>query len=1479
MQDLTALFSAATADWFGRAFSAPTGVQRRGWPCIAEGKNTLMLAPTGSGKTLAAFLSAIDRLSQLPADTPRGTRVIYISPIKALAYDVERNLYLPLAGIQRAAEGLGATVRVPTVAVRTGDTSQKERRRQARQPDDILVTTPESLSLLLGSKARENFRTVDTIILDEIHAIAGSKRGVHLALTLERLAALADKDPQRVGLSATQRPLSEIAKFLGGDRPVEIVDASAPAAMDLRVVVPVPDMSRPPLHRPPPTGGSLLAQDDHSFRRRDAADFQQPGPGELLGDPRIADAAPPRQPRSDEGGMWGAIHDEVVSLIQQHRSTIVFVNSRSRCERLAQRLNERLGADAPVRAHHGSVSRLQRQEIEEGLKDGTLRAIVATSSLELGVDMGLVDLVVQISAPPSVASGMQRIGRAGHAVGETSIGRIFPRSKADLLAAVAVARQMKRGYVEPTAIPKNCLDVLAQQLVAMCIHDERTVDGAHALIRRARPFADLSRDALVATLEMLTGRYPAEDFPDLKPRIVWDRATDTLKTRRDAATLSLMNVGTIPDRGTYMVQHGHEGPRVGELHEGMVLQSRPGQTFVLGATTWRILEIKRDRVVVEAAPGEPGRLPFWRGAGPGRPVDLGREMGAFVRELAPLEREAAAAQLRAEGSLDDNAIENLLDYIGEQKEATEVLPTDTEIVIERFRDELGDWRICILSPFGTRIHAPWATAIESLLSEKAGHVVQTLWTDDGVVVRMDETAEEAPDISALLPDPEELEELLLGQLSSTPLFATHFRENAARALLLPRRTTRKRSPLWAQRLRAQSLLSAVEQYPAFPIVLETYRELLQDVFDLPGLKALLRSIRRREVRITEVETPYASPFARSLAFTYVTAFLSEGDRPAAERKAQALSLDRRLLSELLGQAELRTLLDLDVIEEFEAEKQSLTLNRRARNPDQLYDLLRRLGDLRADEIAQRTVEDPAAWLASLSASKRVVEMRIGNEPRYVIAEDIATYRDALGAAPPQGTPAALLQPADRPLERLFLRYAATRGPFLTEQLAARYRLMPAQVDAVLRGLEARDRLLLGELRPDGDRPEWCAPESLRRIRRRTLAKLRAQVAPVDGHVLARFLSAWHRIAAPASRLEAAIEQLEGVALPWSTLIGDILPARVRGFHPRMLDELGAMGLIVWLGRGPLGKRDGKVALYRRERVAFLVDPPAPYEPASPMHAQILDHLTQRGAAFTVMIQSACGRPPLAEVEAALWDLAWDGRITNDTFQPLLNLGRRKGRSLGGRWSLAAELLMHPPTPTEKLAARAWLMLERYGVLSREAAHAEGWAGGFAGFYGVLKEMEDAGRVRRGWFVDGLGGAQFALPGAVERLRAARDAEPETVRIAALDPANPYGSLLPWPALRVDGVLRRVAGASVVLVGGVPALYIDKGGTGVRCFDVEDEVLRAGIEGLKPPPSRRKAVLIKKIDGQPAREAEAGAAFRAAGFVDVFKGLEFEQLGR
>jgi ATP-dependent Lhr-like helicase len=1484
------LFTPAAARWFTDAFQAPTPVQRRSWPVIAAGEHVLMLAPTGSGKTLAAFLSCLDRLCARPPEVEpgtsgtSGTSVLYISPVKALAYDVQRNLHTPLIGIQRAAEALGVSPRIPTVDVRTGDTPARERQRQLRAPADILVTTPESLFLLLSSQAREGLRSVHTVILDEIHAIAGTKRGVHLAVSLERLADLADTDPQRIGLSATQRPLSAIAKYLGGDRPVHIIDASAPAQMDLQVCVPVPDMSRPqrPATRPAIVGGSLIAQDDRSTPRRTAADFARPGPGELLasqGRPSMEQSATHAGDQSASHSIWEPIHDEIIRLIQSHQSTIVFTNSRGLCERLCQHLNEKLAAqegELVVRAHHGSVARAQRIEIEEGLKSGALRAIVATSSLELGVDMGLVDLVIQVAAPPSVASGMQRIGRAGHGVGQRSMGRIFPRFPGDLLQAAAVARQMKVGFIEPTTIPKNCLDVLAQQIVAMCAHEERTADGVFALVRRAHSFSELTRPALDAVLDMLSGRYPAEEFRDLKARVVWDRGTGQLKSRRDAATLALLNAGTIPDRGTYAVHLGADGPRIGELFEEMVLESRPGQTFILGASSWRIQEITRDRVVVAPAPGEPGRLPFWRGAGPGRPAELGRAMGAFVREVGALPEEDALERLQDDGLLDAHAAGNLLRYITEQREATGVLPSEEDIVIERFRDELGDWRICILSPFGTRVHAPWATAIEAQLSERAGTVIQTLWTDDGIVVRMEAIDDELPDTAALLPAPEEVEELLLAQLASSPIFATHFRENASRALVLPRRTTKHRSPLWAQRLRAQGLLSIVEKFPSFPVVLETYREILQEVFDLPGLKALLSDIRSRKVRVVEVETGRASPFARSLAFSYVTTLLYAGDTPTAERKAQALSLDRRLLSELLGQAELRALLDVGVIAELEAELQGLAEGHRARSPDQLHDLLRRVGDLREDEVTARCQGDAAAWLAQLARQRRALPMRIAGETRIVAVEDAAMYRDALGAPPPPGLPAALLTPTDAPLERLLRRFAGRRGPFLPEDVAVRYRMLPAQVEALLRGLEARELLVHGELLPGGIRPEWCDPEVLRHIRRRTLAKLRGQVAPVEAPVLARFLVGWHGLDG-RGQLERAIEQLEGAALPWSSLISEILPRRVSGFRPAQLNELGASGRLVWVGCGSLGAKDGRVALYWRERIGLLADPPPPFQPPSPLHAAILEHLEQRGASFTATLQIRCGKPALADLNSALWDLVWAGLITNDTFQPLADLSRRQPRPSGGRWSLLSDILL-PAEPTVAAHARAWLLLERYGVLSREAARAEGMAGGFSSIYPVLRAMEEAGRIRRGWFVDGLTGAQFALPGAVDRLRACRQEEPEAVLLATVDPANPYGRLLPWPALAVEGASpRRAAGVSAILVGGQPAMLLEQGGRHLRCFTVDDELLSAAARGFVSHARTRRgrSLIVQKIDGVPARTAPAASLLRAAGFVDGYKGLELD----
>ena len=1522
-------FSEPVRRWFDDSFSGPTRVQELGWPVLTGGGNALLVAPTGSGKTLAAFLWAIDRLCLGDEPPGPGVRAVYVSPLKALAYDVERNLQAPLGGVVEEARRLGTPVRPVTVDVRTGDTPPGDRRRQLRKPGEILVTTPESLFLILGSRAAANLRTVETVIVDEVHAMAATKRGAHLALSLERLAELADgRDPQRIGLSATVRPMDLAAGFLGGDRPVEVVDASEPPDIDLQVVVPVPDMEAPP-----------------------------PAPESL------ADGE--GWPRSFEtSGLWPSVFPRILEAVRRHRSTIVFVNSRSLCERLAQRLNElddrtRAAADdeeteeqAPLaRAHHGSISHERRREIEGALKAGRLRCIVATSSLELGIDMGSVDLVLLVEAPGSTASGLQRVGRSGHAVGERSRGLIFPKFRGDLLECTVTAIQMQRGAIESMRLPENPLDVLAQQIVAMCCGREWTVDGILALARRARPYRGLTRNLLAAVLDMLVGRFPSEEFADLRPRLSWDHGRDVLTARRGADFLVRMNAGTIPDRGLFTVHLGPEGPRVGELDEEMVYESRAGDTFLLGASAWRVTEITRDRVIVRPAPGEPGRMPFWHGDGPGRPLELGRALGAFVRELGQRQGAAARRWLEREAPLDPHAVSNLCAYVEEQRDRTGALPTDRAVTIERFRDEVGDWRVCILTPFGARIHAPWAMALERRIGRRFGFEVQTLWTDDGLALRFADT-DELPSAREFLLDPDEVEDLVVEQVASSPVFASRFRENAARALLLPRNRPGKRTPLWQQRQRSKNLLSVVRRYPDFPILLETYRECLSDLFDLSGLVELMAEVAEGNVRVDDVETPAPSPFARSLVFSYEERFLYDQDAPAAERRAQALTLDRELLRELLGTASLRELLDPDVIQTVEEEFQGLSPDRRARHEDDLYDLLRRTGGLTRKEIEARAPGDAGDWLAHLARQKRAVEVEFeGGARMWTAAEDAALYRDAIDAALSEGLPGELLAPRPAPLESLLRRYAHSRGPFTAADAAARFGLPEGAIEPLLARLEEAGRLSRGEFRREGDVVEWCDRDVLRRIKRRTLARLRREAEPVGGAALARFLTRWQgvdtaatvpalpatrarrRSVAPAAsdgalvRLREAVAQLEGVPLSWRNLVGHVFPARVPGFRVEMLDRLAAAGEMLWVGDGRLGSRDGRVAIYRRERFQVLArgsgsSEPSEEWPAAAPHGAVLDRLAARGACFTFDLVGGVvgdGDWGETEVEAAIWDLVWAGRVTNDTFLPLAALGKRRrsaaarasrglprgwrrgpragtalagmragvsgarrgraGMLAGGRWSLVGDLAPAAGrvSDTEWSHAMATLLLDRHGVVAAETARAENVPGGFEALYPVLREMEEAGHIRRGYFVHGLAGRQFALPAAVERLRRERRGPAKRGPIGilpAVDPASPWGAVLPWPQLGAEidprrRGPRRVPGAWLVLRAGSPCLFLEAGGQGIWTFaalggDPEPGEVWAALRDLAGR-RRRRTLRLLRIDGRPARESPWTATLDECGF--------------
>jgi len=1526
VEDPLARFTPPVAAWFRDAFAAPTKAQVDGWAAIAAGGHVLVHAPTGSGKTLAAFLWGIDRLVRSPAP-PRtaaagaSVRILYISPLKALTYDVERNLRAPLAGIALAGRRMGSPVRPVSIASRTGDTPSEARRALAKSPPEILITTPESLYLLLTSGAREILRGVEAVIVDEVHAVAGTKRGAHLSLSLERLAHLRGPDApplQRIGLSATQKPLETIGRFLAGagpDRAVAIVDAGTRKRLDLQVVVPIEDMSRL---------GEALPLDE------------QPGGPVAGGERRVS--------------IWPAIHPRILELIRSHRSTLVFVNSRRLAERLAQRLNELAGEDL-VRAHHGSIAREQRVAIEEALKEGRLPALVATSSLELGIDMGAIDLVIQVESPTSVARGLQRIGRAGHQVDEVSTGIIFPKYRGDLLECAVVAERMREGAIESTAIPRTPLDVLAQQIVAMTVMDRWSVADLQAVVARAMPFETLTREALEGVLAMLAGAYPSDEFAGLKPRLTWDRVTDTVEGRRDARVVAVTSGGTIPDRGLYGVfvagEAGTPGRRVGELDEEMVYELRAGMhgdVIVLGASSWRVAEITPDRVIVEPAPGQAGKLPFWKGDAVGRPIELGRALGAFVREVegdlarGAKGRATALARLGERHHLDPLAAENLVAYLEDEREAAGALPTDRRIVVERFRDELGDWRLVLLTPFGGRVHAPWAMAIEARLRARLGAEVSSIWSDDGIAIRLPD-GDLAGVEDELFPDADGIEDLVVAAVGGTALFAARFRENAARALLLPRRRPGTRTPLWQQRQRAADLLAVASRYGSFPILVETYRECLADVFDLPALRDVLRGVERREVAVHRVETPRATPFASSLLFDYVAAFMYEGDAPLAERRAQALALDRDLLRELLGQEELRELLDPAALEETELERQALVDERKAGSVDQVADLLRRIGDLSAAEVAARTRDGPPAaveWLETLAATRRAIAVRIAGEARWIAVEDAARYRDATGAQPPPGTPAAFLGETRDALGGLLSRWARTHAPFLAAEPARRWGLPVGIVEEALARLVAAGSLLRGEFRPGGSEREWCDPEVLRLLRRRSLARLRREVEAVEPAALARFLPAWQGVAAvpvrgtfgaeaPPLRGQAALErlaevvdQLAGVAIPASVLERDVLPARLPGYQPRLLDELGALGEVAWIGCGPLGRDDGRIALFRPGRgdvlrAALVASRRAdPERPDGPRHEAIREWLARRGASFYRDLFGAAGGGSDREVLDALWDLAWAGEVTNDTFAPLRALRwkrpggdrwPRPGRlaALGppeaaGRWSLveggeapgapggdlAAGAAPATPGATERLHALALALLDRHGVLTREAVMGEGIEGGFAGVYPVLRALEEAGRIRRGYFVDGLGAAQFALAGAIDRLRAAREPDAERPRVdllAAPDPAQPYGAALPWPR-RGDGDRRpfqRAAGAYVILVDGAAVLYVERGGKGLTTFPAADDPERAALAlaalGGLLGEGRLRELVLSRVDGAPlGPEHPWRARLVDAGFVPGYRGM-------
>ncbi|MBT2483411.1 MULTISPECIES: ATP-dependent helicase [unclassified Microbacterium] len=1527
MSDVLERFTPATHDWFQGAFPAPTPAQIGAWDAISAGKHALVVAPTGSGKTLSAFLWAIDSVFReriehadaAPQKDRSRTRILYISPLKALGVDVERNLRSPLIGIGQSARRLGLPAPSVTVGVRSGDTTSSDRRKLVSDPPDILITTPESLYLMLTSRAGETLRDVHTVIIDEVHAVAATKRGAHLALSLERLDALrrshgTEAAAQRIGLSATVRPIDEVARFLGGSAPVEIVAPPASKTFELGVIVPMDDMTNPP----PPPGTSSDASG---------------------GDAEYTEVT---------GSVWPHVEEAIVDRILQNNSTIVFANSRRLAERLTGRLNEiyseRIGVPVPeasvpaqmmaqagatagadpvlAKAHHGSVSKEQRAQVEEELKSGILRCVVATSSLELGIDMGAVDLVIQVEAPPSAASGLQRVGRAGHQVGEISRAALFPKHRGDVLHTAIVTERMLQGKIEAIQVPRNPLDILAQQTVAASALGAISVEEWFETVRRSAPFQSLPRSAYEATLDLLAGRFPSDEFAELRPRLVWDRDAGTLTGRPGAQRIAVTSGGTIPDRGLFGVFVAGEttGARVGELDEEMVYESRVGDVFTLGTTSWRIAEITHDRVNVIPAYGQPGKVPFWHGDGIGRPFELGEALGRFSREVSAATPEKAAQRL-IDAGLDEQARANLMAHLTEQREATGTLPTDRTLTVERGRDEVGDWRVILHSPYGMKVHAPWALAINARVRERLGVEGSAVASDDGIIVRIPDAEAEPPGAELFVFDPEELEHLVTQEVGGSALFASRFRECAARALLMPRMNPNKRTPLWQQRQRSAQLLEVARRHPTFPVILETLREVLQDVYDLPSLRRLATSIADRRIRLVETQPGQPSPYARDLLFGYVGAFMYEGDSPLAERRAAALSVDPALLGELLGTVELRELLDPEVIAQFEREAQRLDPERRARGIEGVADLLRLLGPLDADEVTARLDPDTvgestaADLLDDLITARRAIRVTISGVGRVAAIEDAGRLRDALGAALPTGIPVAFLEPLADPLGDIVARHARTHGPFTTDAVATRFGIGAAVARHTLQRLENAGRLTSGYFLPEATGPstgtgaheniEWCDTEVLRRLRMRSLAAIRGSVEPVSPEAYARFVPDWQHLGRPLEGLDGVmtvIEQFAGVPIPASAWESLVLPSRVRDYTPEMLDELTTAGEVIWSGHGTLPGRDGWVSMHPADLAPFTLPEPDPEVASDSLEARLRSALQAGGAYFASQLKEMATADNEQSVLEALWSLTWSGHVTNDTFAPIRSLlaggsqahkvTRRAPRartyrgmsltrtaprptSIGGRWSLL-------PTAESDAARRATvtagLLLDRYGVVTRGAVQSEGIPGGFAQAYRVLAGFEEAGHCRRGYVIERLGAAQFAASATVDRLRTyAGLADPpprNAVTLAATDPANPYGAALGWP--KRDDVSHRPgrkAGGLVVLVDGALVLYLERGGRTVLSFSDDTDVLRAAASDLAGTARARRldTLTVEKINGEGVYGTELAIALQEAGFVVTPRG--------
>lgn len=1454
--DALAAMIPPVAAWFRGALGSPTPPQRQGWPEIARGRNTLIFAPTGSGKTLAAFLACLDHLWRVPRKNP-GARILYISPLKALNEDISRNLDAPLHGILEAAERLGTPLEPLRVAVRTGDTPQAERQKLVRKPPDILITTPESLHLMLTSKARETLRRVSHVIVDEIHALAPNKRGVFLSLLLERLEALNPAGFVRIGLSATQRPLEEVARYLGGQqkvqdsagstrfepRPVSIVDAGYRKALDLEVSFPIQSLA-------------------------------------------------PRTP----GSIWPSIESRLQDLIQAHKSTIVFTNNRRVAERLTSHLNDLADLDDEIeiaQAHHGSLSPERRRDTEESLKRGELRAVIATASLELGIDMGAVDLVCQVESPGAVARGLQRVGRAGHLVGGTSKGRMLAKTPADLLESAALARAMIEGQVETLHVPMNCLDVLAQQVIACVAVDRWDVPSLFDLVRGAYPYRDLTASAFESVLKLVSGRFHLETFRDLRARISWDRVHNRLHTLPGSAQLALVGGGTIPDTGQYPLYLGEGGPRLGELDEEFVLERRVGETFVLGSSTWRIEAIDPQRVIVSPAEGRSALTPFWRGESAHRTAELGDVVGALCRDvLARYDDPSVYSWLQQTYHLDEASAQILRDYIGRQSRHAGAVPDDRTVLVETYRDPAGELGLAVLTPFGGKFHHALKLALQARLRDRLGISIASLHGDDGVLIRLPQMEEPPTDLFRGL-TADVAEQLIREELGESALFGLRFRQNAGRALLMPRPDPAKRTPLWLQRLRAKDMLQGVRQFPDFPILLETYRECLDDDLDLPRLRSFLDRVANGEIRVVEHRGEIPSPFVSGLIFEFSLKYLYEWDDPVRNGHVRAgVAVDDALLDPLLDSSNYALWLDPSAIGRVEGRLRGV--GHPPRTVDEMAEWIRRLGDLTESELSGPML----GFLVDLESQGRVQTIRLAGtaQPdRWVSTEDVPQYRAAFGADPDDEAVGVIV--------RRFLQSHALVG---LDDLTARYPVEPALATDLLERW-AKDWDLV-RLDPDDEGTErWADRRNLDEVRRLSIAMRRRESVAVVPEVYAEFVARRQRVHTDLQRegsaaLGLVLEQLQGYAAHAEVWESQILTRRVRDFRPAWLDEALSSGSWYWRADGE-GRGEPRVALLPREFAGQWPprdsDAPVPSE----LEARVLEELTRRGALFVDEIARGTDLEP-SRVREALDGLVRLGLVTNDRFDPLRAGGRgvaealsrasssiRNGRPrLGsarrpassrpeGRWSLL------PAVEADGEAhVLAWsaALLDRYGVLTRETAALDPWAPPWRDLVPSLGRAELRGEVRRGYFVEGLSGVQYALSETVEelaRLEIDPTGPPRPVLLSSLDPANLYGSGAPLDIPLLEGGTARFTRTSsnfLVLNAGRPILMIESFGkrlTGLAsASEVELRAAMALLPGLCSP--SRRIMKVETYNTAATLASPAAPWLADLGFVRDHPGMAF-----